>query len=242
MTGKVLVDARIYAGGFDFSGDANQVELALTADDVVMTPFGYGGGTKRKAGLTDASFSMQGFTDFDADAQDARLDSVVRVNNTPITVADTDVTGAQAEGDPATFGRGVLLDYSPLQSAVGEAATFEASGMISGIVIPGGMVLHPDTSRTASGTGSNVALGALIAGESCYAILHVVAVSGTAPTLDVVVKSGSTDRITFAEASAVGSQWGIPVQGPITQANWSIEYTIGGTNPAFTFVVAAGFR
>ena len=249
MATKVLVDARIYVGGYEFSGDANQVTLAISSADVEMTPFGYGGGTKRRAGLTDASFSMQGFSDFAAGAQDVAISgSVLAVNNTPITVSDP-AGSAQAEGNPAIFGRGVLLTYSPVQASVGDAATFEATGMISGVVVPGGKVLHPDTARTASGVASGLNQGTLAAGENLYSTLHVVAVAGTSPTLDVVIESDSsnsfaspTDRVTFAQTSAVGSQWGTPLSGPRTDTHYRVKYTVGGTNPSFTFIVVQGSR
>ena len=248
MPSKIVDDARVYAGGFDFSGDSNQLALTISVEDVVMTPFGFGGGTKRRAGLTDASFSMQGFVDSVAAAQDESMfGSVLGVNNQPITVSDP-AGSSQAVGDPSTFGRGVMLGYSP-GAAVGEAHAFDASGMISGIVLPGARILHPDTSRTVSGTATGFQMGAVAAGEVFYSAVHILAAAGTTPTLDVVIESGTTntfgtvaDRVTFAQATAVGSQWGVPVAGSVTHQFWRVKYTIAGTTPAFTFVVVAGIK
>ena len=250
MGTKILIDARVYAGGFDFSGDSNQVALAISVEAVEMTPFGYGGGKKRRAGLTDANFEISGFVDFADDAQDENMfDSVLGVDDTPITVSDPVTADTQAEEDPATFGRGVMLDYSPFQSPVGAAAGFDAAGKISGVVIPGGRIMHPDTPRTSTGTTTGFAFGALAVGETMYSALHVIAVSGTNPTLDVIIQSdtsgfpSTTNQVTFPEQTAVGSEWGAAVAGSVDDTFWRVSYTIGGTDtPTFTFIVVMGLR
>lgn len=79
-----------------------------------------------------------------------------------------------------------------------------------------------------------------------YVALHVLSVSGTTPSLTVIVQSDDnvgfttpTIRISFTAATEVGAQWG-SVAGALTDDYWRISYTISGTNPVFAFAVSAG--
>ena len=79
-----------------------------------------------------------------------------------------------------------------------------------------------------------------------YAGLHITAASGTTPTLVVKVQSddnagftSATDRITFTSANSIGGQWS-SVAGAVTDDYWRVTWTVGGTSPSFTFVVALG--
>jgi len=115
----------------------------------------------------------------------------------------------------------------------------------------------PSGTRTVSGNSADQvnynARGAIL-------ILRVTAVSGTSPTLDVFVEakdpaSGVYDRIArFTQMTAAG--WrdlvvypgATDVQGYVADQNdvplprtWRISYTIGGTNPSFTFSVGVSY-
>jgi len=123
-----------------------------------------------------------------------------------------------------------------------------ASGGAAAARIVRGVVLHPATARTTSGTGTITYVGDVSSGQKAYAALHVIAASGSSPTLDVAVQSdgdssfGSpTDRITFSQASAVGAEWK-SASGAISDSYWRVSYTIGGSSPSFTFVVVFGIR
>jgi hypothetical protein len=125
-------------------------------------------------------------------------------------------------------------------------------GTISGSSSTGpvvrGLLVHPsNVSRTSSSTGTGRQLGAVAAGKSMYAALHVISASGTNPTLDVILQSddnasftSATSRITFTQATGRTSQLS-SVAGAITDDYWRVSYTIGGTNtPTFAFAVTAG--
>ncbi len=144
--------------------------------------------------------------------------------------------------------RGINLSYTPIEGAVGDLAMGRVSGVSSTGPVVRGKLLHPsNVSRTSSSVGTGRQLGAVVAGKSMYAALHVIAVSGTNPTLDVIVQSddnagftSATSRITFAQTGAVGAAWGA-VAGAVTDDYWRISYTIGGTDtPTFAFAVTTG--
>lgn len=83
------------------------------------------------------------------------------------------------------------------------------------------------------------------AGKYLYAAMHVVAVSGTDPTLDMIIRSDEavemespSTRFTFAQKTAIGSQWMTPISADIIDTYFQASWTIGGTNnPTFTIAV-----
>jgi hypothetical protein len=130
---------------------------------------------------------------------------------------------------------------------VGELLRFSVSGEGSGGVgVVRGKLLHVG-SETATGAEDKQVLGAVSATQSIYAALHVLTVTGTDPTLDVVLESdadgaagGETARITFAQATAETSEWA-SLAGAVTDTYWRASWTIGGTDtPTFEFILAVG--
>jgi hypothetical protein len=135
----------------------------------------------------------------------------------------------------------------PPSGDVGQLAKFSAQFKGNGLFIGDGTILQsPDAAETATTDGTALQLGALASGETLYAVLHVLSASA-ADTLDVIVESDSAEafdqspetQITFTQATAITSQW-LSVAGPVTDDWWRVGITIGGTDPSFRFVVAAG--
>jgi hypothetical protein len=153
-----------------------------------------------------------------------------------------------ADGSTAYLLQSIPLSYTPVQGAVGDLAMGTISGSSSTGPVVRGTLLHPSsTARTSSSTGTGRQLGAVAAGQSLYAALHVISASGTTPTLAVIVQSDDnagfttpTTRITFTTATGKTSQMS-SVAGAITDTYWRVSYTIGGTStPTFAFAVTAG--
>ncbi|HZU30796.1 MAG TPA: hypothetical protein VFB79_06750, partial [Candidatus Angelobacter sp.] len=106
--------------------------------------------------------------------------------------------------------------------------------------------------QTASGGGTVFTdLGAYSAG---IIVIQVTAVSGTSPTLTVNFKSCFTPPNTSSApalstcavhtASASITATGVYFIKPVTNfARWNtVDYTIGGTSPSFTFSVVGTFK
>ena len=155
---------------------------------------------------------------------------------------------AADDGGAAYLMRGVTFNYTPIQGSVGELAMCSTDSTVTNGPLVRGKLIHPSSvARTSSSTGTGRQLGAVIAGKSLYAALHVISVSGTSPTLDVIVQSDDnagfttpTTRVTFSQTGVVGAQWG-SVAGAVTDEYWRISYTIGGSDtPTFAFAVTAG--
>lgn len=83
------------------------------------------------------------------------------------------------------------------------------------------------------------------AGKYLYAAMHVVAVSGTDPTLDMIIRSDEaanmvspTTRFTFTQKTAIGAQWKTPISADIIDTYFQASFEIGGTNsPTFTIAI-----
>ena len=153
-----------------------------------------------------------------------------------------------AVGAVAWVTRTMQAKYA-LGGQVGDVAPWSATWKGSG-ALARGMVLHPPgTARTVTGTGTSVLLGAIPAGKSLYANLHVLSVAGTAvPTLTVRLERDDNTNFTsaatagtFTAATAIGEQ-SLSVAGAQTDTYWRAAWTISGTTPSFLFVVSAGIQ
>lgn len=242
MSSQVLTDAKLYVAGFDLSGDMNALALTYSADMLDGTTFG--NDTRiNKAGLKSIVAQHEGFWDSDGtDEPDDVFFSRIGTANVPVTICPT--TGA--DGETAFIFRAVHSAYSP-GAAVGDLLAFSVNMEgADGAPLVRATVLHPATARTASSVGTGRELGALTSAQTLYGSLHVIAASGTAPTLDVVVQSDTANtfaspvtQLTFAQQTGVGSDWQ-SLAGANADTWFRVSYTIGGTSPSFTFVVALG--
>ncbi len=243
MSELVFTDGKIYAGGYDLSGDHNQVTAAISYEDKEVTRFG-ALGKGRRAGLGEVSLSGGGFTSADTDLQDDRHFADLGVYQRIMTI------GAVGDlGDRVVTMRGVQLAYTPMQDAVGDVQSFSISAMSTGLFLPSATVLHDrETAEITSGNEASQNVGAIVAPELGYASLHVLAASGGSPTLDVVVESddaqgfpSAATAFTFAQATGVGAEWSTAIAATADDW-WRVVWTIGGSTPSFTFVVAFGIK
>lgn len=243
MAIHVLTTPKIYVGEYDLSGDMNSVASTYSGEPQDNTTFG---GTTRtvQGGLKKVTFSAEGFWNGGDDEVDDALFSKINVANVPVTLVPEGETIANA----CYLFRALHAEYSPFASGtVGEMLRFSVSAEGSGGTGPVRGTLFHVGSETATGTETKVQIGAVAAGESLYAALHVLTVSGTNPTLNVLVRSdadasagGESTRITFTQATAITSEWK-SVAGAITDEYWDVSFTIGGTNtPTFEFVLSVG--
>lgn len=233
----VYNDARVWHAGHDLSATANQVELKVSAADLTATTFSSGGWEEHLAGLRSTEASVQGYWATGLNSVDGHLSGVTGAASQPLTIAPT-----ASDGATALMGKAISLDYQ-WGGDVGSLIEYQASGKGAG-AFQHGTVMHPgNVNRTATGVGTARQLGTIASGAKLYAVLHVLSMSGTSPTLDVVIQSGAsagtatTTRVTFTQATAAGAQW-LELSGPITDDWWRCSYSIGGTTPSVRFAVA----
>jgi hypothetical protein len=231
----VLTDAKIFAGGYDLSGDHNQVSLGISIEEKDFTRFG-AQGKSRRAGLGEMSLNGEGFTNHGTDLQDEVHFNDLGVYQRIMTVAATADVGQRA----FSF-RGVEMEYTPVDAAVGDEHGFSVAAMSSGLYLPSAYLLHGVTAETSSGTETGVQVGAIASGELAYAALHVFDVTGT--SIDVTVESDSSagfgsasTQVTFAQATGPTSEWSSAVAGPVTDDWWRVAWTLVGTSATFAVV------
>lgn len=244
MATFVAQNTKLYVGQYNLSGDLNKVSLDWKSEAKDVTTFG--AATRvRKGGLFDISLSGSGL--WQAQSAPKAVDDVLFGNLALADVPITLVGQTGAEGERAFTFLGGVFDYKAPEAAIGEPVrfTFTATGTRGQILIPATVLLN--AVKTATGNGTGFQLGAVSAAQSLYATLHVLAVTGNAPTLNAIVQSNvdnawaaPTARITFAQATAPGFE-AKSLLGAITDTWYRINYTIGGTaSPSFTVVVTVG--
>lgn len=239
-----LVDAVIWLGQYDLSGDHNSVSLTQTVEALKATTFGPTTTThKNIAGMRGASFEGSGLLSYGASEVEDALRSKFAVVDVPLSIM---ADGGQAT-ETAWFMKSLLTEYTPMGGTVGEVHGFTLKGAPSKSPLVRGQVFAAKAARTATGnSGTAVQLGAVGATQRIYAALHVFAASGTTPTLDVTVKSDDavgfaspTTVLTLAQATAASSEFK-SAAGAITDTYWRVDWTVGGTSPSFTFAVVLG--
>ena len=236
-------DMSILDGGYELAGHGKSVNLAVSVNPLDTTPLSTSGWVTLIGGNKSATIDITMMADMAAGFD---LHSF-----TNLGVADVpkSVVRGTTDGSVAYLMRGITLGYTPLEGAPGDLAMARITGQSSTGPLARGMLIHPSSvARTSSSTGTGQQLGAVTATQRMYVALHVIAASGTNPTLDVVLQSddnGSfttpTSRVTLTQQTATGGSTFGSVAGAITDDYWRISYTIGGTgSPSFTFAVTAG--
>ena len=162
-----------------------------------------------------------------------------------ITIAPNGVT----EGNISYFFNTTSAMYMP-GGSVGELLMYDFSTNSVGTPLSRGVILAAKnaTTATASSTGQDLRTGTA-ATSNIRAALHVLSVSGTAPTLackiqqDTQVAFGDSPSDTtgggFTTTSTVGSEY-LNLTGVTTGADdcFRVNYALGGTNPSFNFIVS----
>jgi len=242
MSSLIIANQKVWWGGYDITGDLEDIDFSLAVDSLEKTALGATTRTFAAGGLESVDFNYSGFWNADTGEIDAPMFSNM---GAAIVVSVGAIDGS--DGSTAFSFKSLHNSYVP-SGAVGEMFKFSAGGNSAADRLVSGTILHPATARTASGNGTARQIGAVSATQKVYGSLHVLAASGTSPTLDVVVESDDAGGfaspatvLTFSQFAAIGAERQ-SASGAITDDYWRVTYTIGGTSPSFTFVVVLGIR
>lgn len=245
MGALILLDARLFAVGADFSGVSNKIELSAEHEVKESTNYRSGGYKEVKAGLASAELTGEG--QWEA-GDPSRVDNAswsALGGDGPYTACPEDSVVSAL----AYFMRGMRCDMK-FGEAVGEIAPWSGKVKSSWPLVRG-QIAHPaGTPRTATGTGTALNLGAVAAGKRLYAALHVLSVSGTdTPTITARVESDDaggmaspTTRLTFGAATAISGEILRTDGTAITDTHYRLAWTISGTTPSFLFAAAIGIQ
>lgn len=239
MASTTLTDCGVYVNELDLSGQSNSVDAVLEAEELDASVFGNNGFSTTVAGVKTGTFTHGGFMEYVSGMDRVLLNAVGQTN-----VATVSFTTSL--GSPAWLMKGASFSASPMSASVGQLAVLNGtikSGQGS-YGFRGGKLIAEKAARTAtvSTTGQQLFTSSTV--TLLTASLHVFSVSGTTPSCTVTVQSSSTQggsyttRGTFTAATAATSEL-ISATGSWTDQWWRATFTISGTSPSFTAVVAA---
>ncbi len=243
MAVSATLAPRLYVGTWNWTTSANQIDVGATMATQPATTFEYveGGFTTAVAGLKTFEFNSTGLQDYDgATAFDAWL----RANWGSYHAVSCAYEGS-ALSNKCVVAYGQMGGYRPFNAQVGAIPT--TVGTVSGGRFGEGQVTAVATSAiTATANSTPVQLGATSAAQSVYAAIHVVAASGTTPSLTPQIQSASTSGGSYTNRgsagtafSAAGEQWLATSTGAaITDTWWRIAWTVSGTSPSFSVFAA----
>lgn len=117
----ILKDAFIEVDGTDLSNRARSVTMDLPDEEVDLTAFG---SEYREVGvgLSDATFSVDFFNDFEAASVDAVLWPLKEDDSTFVVKVRANKTNPVSATNPEYSMTARLFNYSPIGGAVGEAS------------------------------------------------------------------------------------------------------------------------
>ena len=222
---------------FDLKGISSSLGSSVSAEVEETTGLGDAWQESQATGMRSGTLEAEGFYDHAADSVNAAL-SGSEATSRVISFGFAGNTRGQACTLMAGAFGGAYSRPVTRTALTKASATWTVSGQVD----DAGVLLHPLGAQTATGTTTSVDNDASRA-SGAVANLHVTAVSGSSPTLDVKLRH-SSDNSTFADvtagawtqATAVTSQR-ISVSGTVNRYV-SVTYTVGGSSPSFTFAVA----
>lgn len=132
MAKYVLVNPKISIGTADFSANIAQATLTEEADDIETTSFGSDGTRTRVGGLKSASLTLAWHQDFASGSVDATLEPLVGSLAT-VTISPAG-TAAPSPTSPRYSAVCLVTQYSPIDGAVGDLATFNVTWPVTGAV------------------------------------------------------------------------------------------------------------
>jgi hypothetical protein len=124
----------VFAGG-TISANVAQATIALEADDVEVTNFAGNGFRERIGGLKTGTLSMELHQDFALGSIDSTF--FTNLGGTAAVAIKPGGTAAVGTANPEYSFTVLVTEYSPIDSAVGDLATFSVSFPITGEVTRG---------------------------------------------------------------------------------------------------------
>jgi hypothetical protein len=136
MAKIVITNPQVTLAGGTVSANVAQATISIEADDVETTSFGSAGGWRQRiGGLKQATVSL----DFHNDYSGGGIDSVIYplIGGTAALTIRPTGTAAPGTANPEYSATVLVTEYSPVDSAVGDLATFSVSWPVTGAVTRG---------------------------------------------------------------------------------------------------------
>lgn len=188
-------------------------------------------------GLQSNAFSLSGLFD-SATGAGTLLEQITSSFGSDTAVASTIGPAGFTTGNPAWLLPALTIDYQ-VSSPVADLVPFTlnlGAGAPAGL----GICLTDLAALTTTGNGTSQDNGSATS-RGAVAHLHITAVAGTTPSMTMLVQHSTNNSTwttlgSFSVASAVGSQT-LQISGTVNRYVRA-SYTITGTGPSFTTLVA----
>jgi predicted secreted protein len=136
MAKIVIQNPQVTLAGGTVSANVAQCTISLEADDVETTSFGSAGGWRERiGGLKAGSVSFDFHNDYAAGSIDSQVFPLL--GGTAAVTVRPHGTAAPGSATPEYSFAVLVTEYSPIDSAVGDLATFSVSWPINGAVTRG---------------------------------------------------------------------------------------------------------
>lgn len=239
----LLSDCSILLGPYQVKRAVNQVEMTASRAELASNRMGDTAETFAP-GQQQITSSLGGFWASDASTTAAEIDPRIwpRIDAAqtpaawPLTMCPPYAPAATpgADGNACYIVQTKQFQYS-LGAPHGSLAPFTVASRCYSGGFYRGTVMLPETSVTATTTGTIVQLGAVSATQKIVATLHVTAINGGSWVLTVESDNGAgfgtpVTRATFTAATTITTQV-IETAGAITDDYWRVVLTkTGGTS------------
>lgn len=245
---SILADVRVHMNEFELTGSLNQMELGTDIEQKDETVFGSSVDTRlHVSGLETPHMNLEGFSVSGAGEIETVIAAIKASATPPIFTVNPD---GSDEGDIAYVFKSNVKTFEPIGGAVGDSNKIRlqtnraGDGTVGAIGLKRGRVMEVGT-LTASDVGAAQNFGAPLGNNKCAFGIHITAVSGTNPTLDMIIRTDDAEgmatpvtRITVPQITGVGSWWSESEEATV-DTWWQASYTIGGTDsPTFVVMVA----
>lgn len=248
MAKFIAKDSIILFDKRNISGLLNQVALEYSAELQDVTTFG-DTTRNRLAGLLDVGLNINGYWDADSAGGELSADldffnNIGAAGAVPTTI----IPGSGVADTRGFFFNSREASYNP-GATIGEMFAFSieinsAGPLISGLVAHNGIV-------TATANGASITLPAVAAGQSLFAVQHVLNSDGDgSQTLDTLIVSDANDsygspitQITFAQVTTLNNAQLLSKAGANADVEYRAEFTVAGTgSPSFTVIIVIGIK
>lgn len=197
MAEQILKNVKFYIGGYDLTGDMNEVTLSEKIDVLDVTKFG-SNSRQRTAGLSDVEFTAGGFWNASSAINQGttyqKIDPVAFNKLGTSQAALTVLPNGTGLGDIAYSAGGLLAEYSPggsIGDMLGYTIAANGNGQLSrGKLVMRGLV-STDWGGANTSTGQNIGTGTTQ--KRIATAIHVLGTSGASGGAIGVKIQASTD-------------------------------------------------
>lgn len=132
MPKQVATNVVVKIGGVDLSAFVSNVSLSSSADAIETTNFSSGGARERVSGLKDNSVTIDFMNDYAAASVEATVFPLI--GSTAIAFEILPNGTAVSATNPRYTGSLIVVDWTPVNGAVGELLTASVTWPITGAI------------------------------------------------------------------------------------------------------------